>query len=158
MQKCAKVCKSVQKCAKVCKSVQACSSVFKRVQACSSVFKIVFKGVQGCARVCKGVEAAGVSHNNQRAQTCTFEGPGLQKTTKIQRKHSKERVERMKIVAEVGLNKCGFTPYDILAIFGLPSSLTFHNVKNDGNLKMKETSIEKEEKQETKKQKVGQTT
>ena len=28
---------------------------------------------------------------------------------------------------------------------GPSSSLTFHNVKNDGNLKMKETSIEKEE-------------
>ena len=34
---------------------------------------------------------------------------------------------------------CVFTPHDILAIFGpsLSSPLTFHNVKNDGNLKNK---------------------
>ena len=30
--------------------------------------------------------AAGVSHDNPRAQMCTFEGPGASNTTKIQRK------------------------------------------------------------------------
>ena len=67
---------------------------------------------------------------------------------------------------EVGLNKCGFTPYDILAFFGKPvflvllplvtfwpflpppSPLTFHNVKNDGNLKNKRVEKKEEENKE----------
>ena len=43
--------------------------------------------------------AAGVSHDNPRAQTGTFEGPGLQNTTKIQREDPPERKERMKFSA-----------------------------------------------------------
>ena len=34
-------------------------------------------GARRVAQTCP--KAAGVSHDNQRAQTCTFEGPGLQK-------------------------------------------------------------------------------
>ena len=37
--------------------------------------------------------------------------------------------------SQVGLNKCGSTPCDILAFFGPPSPQIFHNVKNDGNSK-----------------------
>ena len=33
--------------------------------------------------------AAGVSHDNPKAQTCTFEGPGASNTTKIPRKDQK---------------------------------------------------------------------
>ena len=47
-------------------------------------------------------KAAGVSHDRTRAQTSTCTGPGLQNTTKIQRKDPQEREERMKIVAGEG--------------------------------------------------------
>ena len=35
--------------------------------------------------------AAGASHDNRELHTCTFQGPGLQNTTKIQRKDPRER-------------------------------------------------------------------
>ena len=41
--------------------------------------------------------AAGASHDSPRAQTCTFEGPGLQNTAKTQREDPLGREERMKI-------------------------------------------------------------
>ena len=43
--------------------------------------------------------AAGVPHDSPRAQTCTFERPGLQITTKIQREDLPEREEREKFPA-----------------------------------------------------------
>ena len=45
-----------------------------------------------------GPEAAGVSHDNPRAQTCTFEGRGASNTTKFQREDLHEgRKERKQI-------------------------------------------------------------
>ena len=45
------------------------------------------------------VRVVWVLHDSPRAQTCTFEGPNLQNTTKISREDPQEREERMKIVA-----------------------------------------------------------
>ena len=40
--------------------------------------------------------AAGVSHDSPRAQTCTFQGSGLQNTTKIQREDTQRDTETAK--------------------------------------------------------------
>ncbi len=40
--------------------------------------------------------AAGVSHDSPRAQTCTFQGSGLQNTTKIQREDTQRETETAK--------------------------------------------------------------
>ena len=56
-------------------------------------------GLSGCrvrAPAARSGGAAGVSHDNPRAQTCTFEGvPAFKNTTKIQREDPQEREERM---------------------------------------------------------------
>ena len=44
--------------------------------------------------------AAGVSHDSLRVQTCTFEGPGLQNTTKIQREDTQRGKERTNFAGE----------------------------------------------------------
>ena len=41
-----------------------------------------------------GPKAAGVSHDSPRAQTCTFEGPGLSNTTKSQREDTQKEREK----------------------------------------------------------------
>ena len=48
---------------------------------------------------------AGVSHDSPRTQTCTFQGPGLQNTTKFQRKDPSRKMKRMKTVAGEGKKK-----------------------------------------------------
>ena len=50
------------------------------------------------------MSAAGVSHDSPRAQTCTFEGPGLQSHHQISTKRPPREEERMKIVAGEGKN------------------------------------------------------
>ena len=50
----------------------------------------------------------------------------------------------------VGLNKCGFAPYDILSIFWAPPSIMSRTMATS---KMKETSIEKKEEQKKQKNK-----
>ena len=53
--------------------------------------------------------AAGVSHDNQRAQTCTFERPGASKnTTKIQREDTQRGKKRTKFVAGEGKKRAKF--------------------------------------------------
>ena len=53
-------------------------------------------------------KAAGVSHDSPRAQTCTFEGPGLHNTTKIQREDPQRGKKQMKIVEGEGKKERNF--------------------------------------------------
>ena len=52
--------------------------------------------------------AAGVSHDSPRAQTCTFELPGLQKTTKIPREDPQREEKRTNFAAGEGKKKAKF--------------------------------------------------
>ena len=47
-------------------------------------------------------------HDNQRAQTCTFEGPALQTPPKFHEKDQQEREKRIKIVAGEGKKRAKF--------------------------------------------------
>ena len=53
-------------------------------------------------------EAAGVSHDSPRAQTCTFKGPGLQNTTKIQREDTQRGKKRTNFAAGEGKKRAKF--------------------------------------------------
>ena len=57
---------------------------------------------EGPGRVGWGSEAAGVSHNSPRAQTCTFEGPGLQKNHQNSTKGPPREGRKKEIVAGEG--------------------------------------------------------
>ena len=52
-----------------------------------------------------GPEAAGVSHDNPRAQTCTFEGPGLQKHHQNSTRRPPEREEKNEFCGGRGKKK-----------------------------------------------------
>ena len=53
--------------------------------------------------------AAGVSHDSPRAQTCTFEGPGLQKHNQNStKKDQQEREKRIKTVSGEGKKERNF--------------------------------------------------
>ena len=52
-----------------------------------------------------GPEAAGVSHDNQRAQTCTFEGPGVQKHHQNSTRRHPEREEKNEFCGGRGKKK-----------------------------------------------------
>ena len=52
-----------------------------------------------------GLEAAGVSHDNQRAQTCTFEGPGLQKHHQNSTRRHPEKEEKNEFCGGRGKKK-----------------------------------------------------
>ena len=52
--------------------------------------------------------AAGVSHDNQRAQTCTFEGPGLQKHQQNSTRRHPEREEKNEFCGGRGKKRTKF--------------------------------------------------
>ena len=61
--------------------------------------RLEFSGCRVRAPAARSGGAAGVSHDSPRAQTCTFQGSGLQKHQQNSTQGPQERERRMKIVA-----------------------------------------------------------
>ena len=70
--------------------------------------RLEFSGCRVRAPAARSGGAAGVSHDSQRAQTCTFEGLGLQNTTKIQREDTQRGKKRTNFAAGEGQKRAKF--------------------------------------------------
>ena len=70
--------------------------------------RVEFSGCRVRAPEARSGGAAGVSHDSPRAQTCTFEGLGLQNTTKIPRENTREGRKERNFAAGEGKKRVKF--------------------------------------------------
>ena len=103
---CVCVCVCVFVCVLVCVRCRVCVCVCWCVRVCWCVC-VCFVGVCvcWCVLVCVCGVCAGFSHDSQRAQTCTFEGPGASNTTKIPREDPQRKREQTNMGSGRGKKK-----------------------------------------------------
>ena len=82
--------------------------VFEAQAGALKCARLEFSGCRVRAPAGRSGGAAGVPHDSPRAQTCTFQGPGLQKHQQNSTKGPQERERRMKIVAGGGKKRAKF--------------------------------------------------